>query len=150
MYKYNLTLTGLAVAIFTFSITVVLELNVFEQIVAYLRDFNSYHFDKLIIPLLLFAIFMAVDIHKRHKKAQVENAKKDIYKAMLSSSHHILNTFMYQMDLFKMTAEDTPGFDAKVLAYYEDIIDNTSDQIKSLSNLRTIDEYNIKSSVLAN
>lgn len=150
MYKYNLTLTGLAVAIFTFSITVVLELNVFEQIVAYLRDFNSYHFDKLIIPLLLFAIFMAVDIHKRHKKTQVENAKKDIYKAMLSSSHHILNTFMYQMDLFKMTAEDTPGFDAKVLAYYEDIIDNTSDQIKSLSNLRTIDEYNIKSSVLAN
>ena len=47
------------------------------------------------------------------KKIKLENAKLRIYKAMLSSSHHILNNFIYQMDIFKITAEDTPGFDAK-------------------------------------
>ena len=104
--------------------------------------------DEMIIPLLLFFVFLFIDVYRRSKKVQVENAKLGIYKAMLSSSHHILNNFIYQMDIFKMTAEDTPGFDAKILAFYEDIISNTSDQIHSLSNLSIIDEYNIRSSVL--
>ena len=52
------------------------------------------------------------------------------------------------MDIFKITAEHTPGFDAKTLAYYEDIVDDTSDKINSLSNLESIDEFSIKTSVM--
>jgi len=105
-------------------------------------------FDEFIIPLLIFGLFFVLDMHRRVKRIKLENAKLNIYKAMLSSSHHILNNFLYQMDIFKITAEDTPGFDAKVLAYYEDIISNTSDQIHSLSNVPTIDEYSIRTSVM--
>ncbi len=36
---------------------------------------------------------------------------------MLSSSHHILNNFIYQMNIFKMTAEETLGFDSEILAF---------------------------------
>ena len=98
--------------------------------------------------LLIFSVFLVLDMRRRTKKIKLENAKLKIYKAMLSSSHHILNNFIYQMDIFKITAEDTPGFDAKILAFYEDIISNTSDQIYSLSNLSHIDEYSIRTSVM--
>lgn len=148
MHKYKLTLIGLVCAIFMYGTTVFLELNLFEQIVNFLASFEYYHFEEMIIPIVLFFVFLFIDIYRRSKRIQVENAKLSIYKAMLSSSHHILNNFIYQMDIFKMTAEDTPGFDAKILSFYEDIISNTSHQIYSLSNLNEIDEYSIRTSVM--
>ncbi len=148
MNKYKLTLVGLVLSLFIYFSTILLELDLFEQFMALLMSLEQFEFDEIIIPFLIFVVFLFVDTLKNTKKVQMENAKLNIYKAMLSSSHHILNNFIYQMDIFKLTAEDTPGFDVKVLAYYEDIISNASDQINSLSNLSTIDEFSIRTSVM--
>ncbi|WP_299897634.1 hypothetical protein [uncultured Aquimarina sp.] len=149
MNNYKLTIIGLALSIFVYFTSVFLELDIFKYILIALSKIEQLRFDELILPFLIFGIFLALDARRRIKKIKLENAKLQIYKAMLSSSHHILNNFIYQMDIFKITAEDTPGFDAKTLAYYEDIISNTSDQIHSLSNLSSIDEYSIRTSVMS-
>ncbi len=148
MSNYRLTLFGLVVSVFIYFSIVFLELDLFEQFVAFLARLETYEIDEMIIPFLIFVVFLFTDTLRNNWKVQMENEKLNIYKAMLSSSHHILNNFIYQMDIFKLTAEDTPGFDAKVLSFYEDIISNASHQINSLSNLTTIDEFSIRTSVM--
>ncbi len=148
MNKYKLTCIGLVLSIFIYVIAIVLELKLFEKIITLLASIEQFEFDEIIIPLLVFFVFLFIDTQQNAKKVKMENAKLNIYKAMLSSSHHILNNFIYQMDIFKITAEDTPGFDVKVLAFYEDIISNAAHQINSLSNLTTIDEFSIRTSVM--
>ncbi len=149
MNNYKLTLVGLVVSIFFYLTTIFLELDLFEQFIAFLSSIDHLELDEIIIPILIFFLFFVIDTRRNSKNVQMENAKLNIYKAMLSSSHHILNNFIYQMDIFKITAEDTPGFDAKVLAFYEDIISNASHQIHSLSSLTTIDEFSIRMSVMS-
>ena len=51
------------------------------------------------------------------------------------------------MTIFKLTAEDTPGFDHKVLALYEQIIEDATRQIAALSNITDIDEKSIRASI---
>ncbi|MBG6130758.1 hypothetical protein IWQ47_002222 [Aquimarina sp. EL_43] len=148
MNKYKLTCIGLVLSIFIYVTTIVLELELFEKAIALLESIEQFEFDEMIIPLIVFFVFLFIDTQQNAKKVKMENAKLNIYKAMLSSSHHILNNFIYQMDIFKITAEDTPGFDVKVLAFYEDIISNAAHQINSLSNLTTIDEFSIRTSVM--
>ncbi|WP_106792104.1 hypothetical protein [Aquimarina sp. Aq78] len=148
MNKYKLTCIGLVLSIFIYVTTVVLELELFERAIALLASIEQFEFDEMIIPILIFFVFLLIDTRQNAKKVKMENAKLNIYKAMLSSSHHILNNFIYQMDIFKITAEDTPGFDVKVLAFYEEIISNAAHQINSLSNLTTIDEFSIRTSVM--
>ncbi len=148
MNKYKLTLIGLVLSVFIYVTTTIFELDLFEHFKEFLLNIEQFELDEIIIPITIFFIFLYFDAHRRNKKILIENAKLNIYKAMLSSSHHILNNFVYQMDIFKITAEDTPGFDAQILSFYEDIISNTSHQINSLSNLETIDEFSIRTSVM--
>ncbi|WP_024769027.1 hypothetical protein [Aquimarina macrocephali] len=148
MNKYKLTCIGLVLSIFIYVTSIVLELELFEKAIALLASIEQFEFDEMIIPILIFFVFLLIDTRQNAKKVKMENAKLNIYKAMLSSSHHILNNFIYQMDIFKITAEDTPGFDVKVLAFYEEIISNAAYQINSLSNLTTIDEFSIRTSVM--
>ncbi len=149
MNRYKLTLFGLVLSIFIYFSTIFLELDLFERFMAFLASLEQFEFDEIIIPFLTFILFLFVDTLRNNWKVRMENEKLNIYKAMLSSSHHILNNFIYQMDIFKLTAEDTPGFDAKVLSFYEDIISNASHQIYSLSNLNSIDEFSIRTSVMS-
>ncbi len=148
MNKYKLTCIGLVLSIFIYVTSIVLELELFEKAIALLASIEQFEFDEMIIPVIIFFIFLLIDTRQNAKKVKMENAKLNIYKAMLFSSHHILNNFIYQMDIFKITAEDTPGFDVKVLAFYEEIISNASHQINSLSSLTTIDEFSIRTSVM--
>lgn len=148
MNNYKLTFIGLLLSFILYISSVFFELDLFEKLVRLLAKLEKYEFDELIIPVIFFFIFLFIDIKRYSKKADIENIKLNIYKAMLSSSHHILNNFIYQMNIFKITAEETPGFDVKILAFYEEIIDNTTHQINSLSSLTTIDENTIRTSVM--
>ncbi|TSE05765.1 MULTISPECIES: hypothetical protein [Aquimarina] len=148
MNNYKLTFIGFVVSMFIYIGCIILELDLFEKFVALLASLEQFEFDEIIIPIVVFFIFLFIDTARKSKEIKMENAKLNIYKAMLSSSHHILNTFIYQMNIFKITAEETPGFDKKVLVFYEEIIDNASHQINSLSNLTNIDELSIRASVM--
>ncbi len=150
MNNYKLTSIGLILSTTIYLVCVIFDFDLFEKLVVLLANLEKFELDEIIIPLFIFLIFISLDKRKHVKDIELENEKLKIYKAMLSSSHHIINNFIYQMDIFKHTADDTPGFDAKILAFYEDIIDNASNQINSLSNLSTIDEFSIRASVMMN
>lgn len=145
--KYSLTLIGfvISIAILLFSITS--DLDLFEKFVNYLSIMENYEVDEFIIPFFIFCLFAFFDLRKRQKEYKIEHEKLLIYKAMLSSSHHVLNNFLNQMQLFKITAEETPDFDPDILKLYSVILKKASEQIDSMSNITNIDEESIFNSV---
>lgn len=143
MRAYRFTFIGLALGTATLALNLVFGIELFELFVETLESLEQYEIDELVIPVLILVLFSTFD-QIRHKRARkVEREKMKIYKAMLSSTHHILNNFLNQMQLFKMTAEDTSNFDPEVLSIYDVVIADAKTQIENLSNISDIDELSI-------
>ena len=66
---------------------------------------------------------------------------------MLFSTHHILNNFLTGFS-YRITAEDTPGFEPEIQPLYDQTIENVSRQIEALIGIRSIDETSIRESVM--
>jgi hypothetical protein len=109
---------------------------------------EHYEIDELFVGALIFLVFFTVDLLRLQREQKVEHEKNKVYKAMIASSHHILNNFLNQMQLFKITAESTPGFDQEILAMYDTIMKEASDQIKKLSDISEVSETSIKEAVM--
>lgn len=147
MRTYRITWIGLAVSIGFWLIAFVGDIDLFEQVIALLQEVEHFEVDEIIIPLSVLVLFVLWDLLRKRKTAQLELEKVKVYKAMLTATHHILNNFMNQMQLFKLTAEETPDFDPEVLALYDRIINDAALQIEALGALHNIDEGAIHASV---
>ncbi|MDA3952717.1 MAG: hypothetical protein PF485_03655 [Bacteroidales bacterium] len=104
----------------------------------------------LILPILILLVIVDLinqqcDI-KKQKSIEIEK-QKEIYKAMLSATHHILNNFLNHMQLFKLIAEDTPGFKAEDWSLYDKSQKDASKQIEALGKITNITEASIQASV---
>jgi len=146
--NYVLTFIGLIFSLLMFTTSVIFEFYLFAMFVSLLSIVQQSNIETIIMPLLIFLIFVFVDIYRRNTKSLLEQSKVGIYKAMLQSSHHIINNLMYQMSIFKITAEDRLDHDEEIISYYDQIIDRTSSKIDSLSSIEEIDETSIKTAVL--
>lgn len=150
MKKYSLTLIGLAVAVIISIGTIIFDLDTFEFVINLLLGFEKYEIDEFMIPIGIFFLFSYIDQVRRRRSQEIKVEKIKIYEAMLYSTHHILNNFLNQSQLIRMTAEDTPGFDPEVLSTYGETIEEASTKIKELGNIAAIDESLIRDSVAKN
>lgn len=146
MKQYRLTLLGLGVSMLLYAFLVVFDVDLFEKVHGFLENIERFEVDELVFPLSIFIAVAFVDNFKKRKALQIELEKIKIYKAMLASTHHILNNFLNQMQLFKMTAESTPDFDPEVLSLYDHIIKEATTQIDALGSIAEIDEASIRAS----
>ena len=147
MKEYKLTLLGLAVSATMTFVVIVFELELFEKFIAMLHELEHFEIDELLIPLVVFLIFVVVDMSRRYNKHKVEVEKVKIYQAMIFSTQHVMNNFLNQMQLFKMKAETTPEFDKEVLKLYDRVIEDAQTQIDGLSSLSQVTEKKIKEAV---
>lgn len=121
MKRFRFTLIGLFLAFLVFIWVHSFKIELFELTVNMLAAFE-YQIDEVIIPLLIFLVFAFADHRRRTTKAQqLEFEKNKIYNAMLHASHHILNNFLNQMQLYRMKAEITPGIDPEIINLYDEI-----------------------------
>ena len=147
MNQYKLTFFGAALAIIVLFAGFIIEIDLFEIVVEFLESLEHLEVDELIIPIFIVFVFAFMDQIRRRKLQEMEYERVKIYKAMLSSTHHILNNFLNQMQLFKLTAEGTPGFDSEILSLYDGVIKDASTQIDALGSITNIDEASIQKSV---
>jgi hypothetical protein len=147
MKDYKLTFVGIVISLTLWSITALFDLDLFAQVVEFLESFEAFEVDEFIIPTMILFLFLSLNVSRLHRKQGVRVGSLKIYKAMLTSTHHILNNFLNQMQLFKMTAESTEGFPEDVLELYDEIMDDALAQIHQLSNITSIDEKTIVDSV---
>jgi len=145
--KFKLTLAGLALASVVYFITIILKVDLFETMIESFETFEAYELDEIVIPVFILFIFAFFDLLRRQGLQRIESGKNKIYMAMLASTHHILNNFLNQVQLFRITAENTPGFDPRVLSLYKVVIQDASTQIEALSSITSIDEASINEAV---
>ena len=65
------------------------------------------------------------------------------YNSMLHVSQHIINNLLNQMQLFKMEALKSEGFDRDILKLYDNALDEASDLVNTLSRIEDISEGHI-------
>ncbi|MEM7738036.1 MAG: hypothetical protein AAF267_19845 [Deinococcota bacterium] len=147
MKQYKLTFVGIIVSFGLWLTTALLDLDLFEQVVEFLESLEAFEVDEFIIPSMIFFLCLSLNITQLYRKQGMRIGSLKIYKAMLTSTHHILNNFLNQMQLFKMTAESTEGFPEEVLQLYDEIMDEALAQIDQLGNVTSIDEKTIVDSV---
>lgn len=145
--KYKFSLIGAILSVCLLTAVLVLELELFERTIDVLAQLEKFEIDEFITPSLIFFGFLFVDLNHRHHQTKVEAEKAKIYKAMIGSVQHVLNNFLNQLLIFKMEAEETPGFDTEIIAIYDSIIAEAKGQIKELSSVISIDEETIRNSV---
>lgn len=147
MKQYKLTLIGIFCAVLLYLATIVFDLEMFEALIAMLDELEHLEIDEIIIPAFVFVGFVIADVLRRNKVNRVSKEKLKIYRAMVESTHHVLNNFLNQMLLVKMNAEAPPGFDPRVLEIYDQIVADAQNQIHALSNITEINESAIHDSV---
>ncbi|CUB04322.1 hypothetical protein [Marinomonas fungiae] len=147
MKQYKLTVIGIVCASLLYLISVLFNLEIFEALIVLLDELEHLEIDEIILPGFVLASFVIADVLRRNKVNRVSQEKLKIYRAMVQSTHHVLNNFLNQMLIVKMKAESTPGFDPKVLKIYDQIADEAQQQIHALSNISDVSEASIHESV---
>lgn len=140
MKRYRLTIIGLVIAVLIGFVSNLVDLDPFDNLVRFFASVEEYELDEIFMGFLVFLVFLTADllIHQRNQKIEAEKVK--IYKAMIYSSHHIINNFLNQMLIFKMAAEDTPGFDQSILKLYDEIIADAKRQVEALTSITDVSE----------
>jgi len=103
-------------------------------------------FMRITIVVLLIAFGMYAD---RQTKAMLkkEKEKRIIFNATVSSTQHILNNLLNQMQFFKMKADESNVFDENITDLYEQSIEEGKELVEKLSTVEELSEENIKASV---
>ena len=112
-----------------------------------MNSLEAYEMDEVIIAIVIFLGFYLRDLHVERKNNLLAREKLKIYRAMLSSTQHVLNNYLNQMQIFKMRAKSTPEFPQETLDLYDSILQETQQKIDALSKVREIDEQAIRESV---
>lgn len=140
MKKYRWIITGLTLSIILWLAAAGLKLNLFESFVFCLNRHEHLEIDELIFPAALFYVFLMIHLVRRHHRNLIEIEKLKIYRVTLKAMNHILNNFLQKMLLFKLTAEETKGFNPEILKQYDTIIREATAQIDALECITDPDE----------
>lgn len=143
MRQYKLTLIGLVLAVTLWALSVGLNLDLFENFTFCLQRHESGELDELIFPAALFYIFLLMNLIQRYHKHKLEIERLKVYRSMMKAMNHILNNFLQKMMLFKLTADETAGFNPDILKQYDKIISEATAQINALNCLTHPDEEKI-------
>lgn len=103
---------------------------------------------KPISPAILQA---RVRTHLRLAQAQKDYAEVEkikVYRAMVFSTQHVLNNYLNQVGLFRMTAESLEDFPQDILELFDECTHQAERLVMKLSELEQIDEETIRESVM--
>ncbi len=150
MKRYSWTIMGFALSSVLLLYTLISGVDLFEKFTGLLTSVEFLELDEFIIPTLIFSIFATYDKLRRAKLKQIESSEVKIYRSMLTASDHILKNFVNQMQVFKLTAEETPEFDPEVVKLFEQIKAETEGQLKALRELDKVSAKTIKKAININ
>lgn len=141
---------GAVIAISVYILSLLFNLDLFEALLETIEKLEHLEFDEFIIPVFIFLLFFTLNQRKKNRISIISLEKEKVFRATLSSSKHIINNFLNQMTLFKMTADETPQFPKDILNLYDEVINESQKQLESLSNVNDLRETAILYSVSPN
>ncbi len=145
--KYRMTWFGILFAFLVYILAHTLDLELFEKVLAFLHSFETYELDEFIIPAFIILICLNLDFSRQKREDMIDKERVKIYRAMLMSTHHVLNNFLNKMQLFKLRASRVPDFDKEIVDLYDASMQEAKAQIEALSAIKQIDPDSIVGSV---
>lgn len=149
--KYRLTFIGFGAAVVTFLGGWIFQFNLTERVVLFWQSHDisaRLGMNELLLPLLILGVFALFDQRRRRRLQQFKQEKVQLSRAMLASTHHILNNFLNQLQMFRLTAEETPGFPASELILFDQIIKETVRQVRNLETVARPDGESISATAV--
>lgn len=73
-----------------------------------------------------------------------EIEKEAIFLSTMRAVQHILNNFLNKMLFFKLVAEEKHSLPKEIVEHYDNVIDETTKQIKRLTNIKEISPEEIE------
>ncbi len=130
-----------------FSISIALLFWFFDAVVHY-ADYNELGFEvipsdtnelwmRCVIVVLIVAFGVFADYRRGFEK-------EDVYRAMLSATHHILDNFLQKTLWFRSELEDSKDVNEDILKLYDQMIKETAAQIRNLDNIQELNKRNIE------
>ncbi len=105
-------------------------------------EFNELWMRGAIVGMML-ALGAYADYHNRRlREAEAERVR--LFKTTVSATHHVMNNFLNQMQLFQLEAEQSRDFDPSLLPQFEQIIQETATQIRQLQALEEVNAARIQ------
>lgn len=139
MKNYRWTAIGAVVAVAMLGIALFFDVDFFESFCRWLVNYERFELDEFVFPLLIVLVSFTTDLFRFKKNRRVEEARQDIYKAMVQASDHVLKNCLNQMLIIRYAAEETPGFDPEVLKSFDEIMKQAIDQLEALGEIENVD-----------
>ena len=147
MKDHRLTVAGLIIGLTLYLVVIVAGLDLFEALHVWLYRLEAYEIDELLIPAFVVLSFSFYEHIRNARRRFAEKRQRETFRAAIKSTQHVLNNFLNQMELFRMTAEETPDFDPQTLELYDKVIAEATEQIKALGEVTEYDADSIWESV---
>ena len=142
MKVYRYTLVTLVLATFLYTITVALELEVFERTLALLHRFEDFEIDEFIIPLLIVATGILCDAlrlsYKKQLSLEKQRERLDIFQTTMRTVQDIVGNFLNNLLLFVMEAENSRAIEEEKIEELTNLIYETSEKLNQLADFKTI------------
>jgi predicted Zn-dependent peptidase len=107
--------------------------------------------DELWMRILIVALLLIIGLvgdSRANRIAATEREKREIFLATVSSTQHVLNNLLNQMQLVFLEAGTTRTLSDETRKLLEQSIKEGKEQIDKLSSVTEMDEETIKNSVL--
>ncbi len=139
MKNYKWTAVGLAIAVLMLAAALSFDLDFFESFCRWLIRYERFELDEFVFPLMIVLGFLLVDLVRYKRASKVQEAREDIYKAMVQASDHVLKNCLNQMLILRYAAEETPDFDPKALKSFDTIVEQAVSQLEALGEIKDVD-----------
>lgn len=147
MKNYKWTAVGLAIAVAIISVALLFDIDFFESFCQWLLQYEVFELDEFVFPVIIILLTTILDLNASRKTRKVKEAEKDIYKAMVQASDHVLKNCLNQMLIIRYAAEETPGFDPEVLKSFDEIVEQAVAQLEALGEIKEVDSEAIGKSL---
>ncbi len=145
---YFYTKASLIFALFYWILESTIHYSIFKEVEFQLipHDLNELWMRIVIIFLLISFGFFA-DLHA-YRILVKEREKREIYKAMINASQHILNNFLQSMTLFRDVAENSSDIDENIIKLYDQTINSATTQLNNLKDIENPNKESIEEKFL--
>ena len=106
--------------------------------------------NELWMRLMIISLLLAFGAYADYKTNQLiakEKEKHRVFKATVYSTQHILNNLLNQLQLIKITLEESNTLTDEVSQTINHILESGTEQVNKLSQVEDISEESIKKSV---
>lgn len=147
MNNYKWTLFGIALALFLWAAISLLHIDIFETINHFINSFEHHQLDEIIVLLIIVYIFVTIDMACLLRKRRIQSERFKIYTKMVKAMQHVLNNFLQKMMAVQITVEQQTDISQEAKDLYNQIIDETVQQIDTLGSIEKPDEDNIEEAI---